>query len=182
MNARILRRFLLPVGIAAALASASVYAMTGTSSAASTPQSPKATAIKTVRVEVRVVNKAGKTVRVEASEARVVPVGSAGVKQTGGAAPDGTYSTDTPSDECLMYFYYAASVDAGGYAQVEFSPTFEPFVVGSMFNETAQVRDAVESLYQDGDNVYVSVENNSSGSQNYVGFYGALYNPNDGSC
>jgi hypothetical protein len=160
-----------------------MYAMTGSSSAASTPQSPKASAAETVQVKTSVGKGAGKVVQVKASLAKVVQIGSAGAKQPGVAAPDGTTGTSGPNSECMAYYDYSASgVPVGGYAEVEFSFSFSPFVVGSMFNQTVQTRDAVESVYQSGDNVYVSVENNFSAAQNFAGFYGVLYNPNDGGC
>jgi hypothetical protein len=167
----------------AVLVGASVYAMTGTSNAASTPQSPKAGVVskagKTVPVEIHVMSKAGKTIRVEAGVARVVQVGSAGVKQAGAAAPN---TLAGPGSACMDYYHYSFSAGPGSYGYVTFPFSSSPFVIGSMFNETTQTRYAEESEYQSGTNVTVTVLNNGSGTETLSGYYGVLYYPISGGC
>jgi hypothetical protein len=177
MNIRIPRRLFLPVGIAA-LAGASLYAMTGSSSAASTPQSHKAGAVETVRVTAGVGKVGGgKTVQVKGAAARVKQVG---VEETG-ATPD---STSGPNEVCLAYYSYSASVGSGGYAYVTFSFSFTPFALGYMFEETNQVLYAEESNYWSPSALSqtVTILNNGPSTETIAGYYGFQYSAISGGC
>jgi hypothetical protein len=169
MNARGLRRLFLSVGMAA-IVSASVYAATGTSSAAGSPRPSGVSAVRTVPVKFDIVNKAGQTIRRGTGVAKVVRLGSAAAKRAG--APK---AVEGPSTYCYAYFHYSASVGAGSYYAVEILFSSGPFVVGSSFNQTTRVFYAEQTEYQSGDDVWVSVLNNGSSTETLAGYYAALY-------
>lgn len=153
----------------------SIYATAGTSVAASTTRSSKASAAPVVNVVARVVNKDGKTIRTERGVAKLV-----------GSGPATGQSADTPagpSTECMDYYdYNAGSVGAGGYAEVTFPFSVAPFVEGDMFNETTQIRALDVTQYQSGDTVVVSAFNNWTASQPIAGYFGVLYENINGVC
>jgi hypothetical protein len=188
MNARLLRRLFLSVGMAA-IVSASLYALTGTSnaasgpksprasaagisSAASSPQSPGAGAARTAAVRFGIVNKAGKTIRSGTGVARIVRLGSGAADHAGAAVPD---SVEGPSEYCYATFHESASVVHGDYFYVEIAFSSGPFVTGYGFNETTRVFYAETTEYQSGKDVWVSVLNNSSGTETLAGYYAVLY-------
>jgi hypothetical protein len=184
MNVRILRRLFLPVGIAA-LVGASLYAMTGSSSAASTPQSHKAgaveiraSAVETIRVTAGVGKvDGGKTVEVKGAVARIRQVGA---EETGATS----VSTSGPNEVCLAYYPYSASVGSGGYAYVTFSFSFTPFALGYMFEETNQVFYAEESNYWSPSALSqtVTILNNGPSTETIAGYYGFQYSAISGGC
>jgi hypothetical protein len=194
MNARALCRVFLAVGMATVVG-ASVYGLSGVSSAASSPQPASADVVKTVPVTFGVVNQAGKTIRRGTGVAKVVRLGSAAAKQPGvakivrrfesaaskrggAAAPDA--GVGGPSTVCLAFFYYNVLVSAGGWSYVNITFPSAPFVVGSMFNETFYDPAAQESVYSSGVNVQVTALNNADTPYSQEGYYGVLYW--DGGC
>jgi hypothetical protein len=170
MNARALRRIFLPVGMAAVV-SASVFGLTGISSAAGSPQPPKPAVVSKVSAEFIVKNKAGTTVRREAGVAKIVRLRL--------AAPDGVGG---PSTVCLAHVWSDFSALPGGTVLEEFEFPSSPFVVGSMFNETIFNQYALESGFQSGADVFVSAANNSSTSRILAGYYCVLFYPINGEC
>jgi hypothetical protein len=191
MNGPILRRSLLLVGMAA-IVSVSVYAAAGTSSAASGPQSPKATAtgvrsaasgpqspragaVRKVPVKFGVMNKAGKTAWRGTGEAKIVLLGSAA--QAGAAGPD---AVEGPSPYCDAHFAISSSIgSADSWVETITFPS-TPFVVGPFFNEAVTAIYTEVSEQQKGDVVTVTILNNGPSTETYSGSVAVLYA--DGGC
>jgi hypothetical protein len=172
MNAQILRRLFLPLTMAAIVAG-SVYATTGISSAASSPQPTGPAVVKTIPVVFTVHNKAGKIIRRQTGVAKVVRRGSAAARQAGIAEPDATAG---PSYVCVAYVLPGAvATGPGGYIGEEFIFPSEPFIGGSFFNQTGPYPYATEAETQEGADVYVYAENNGGATVGLHGWFGVLY-------
>jgi hypothetical protein len=179
MNARTLRRVLLPLGMAV-IVGTSMYGLTGISSAASSPKPPRPAVVKTVQFVFGVKNKAGKVIRRETGVADVVRVGvgSALAKQAGAAAPD--VGVGGPSTVCLIHQLQSTSVPAQDYGYMEFKFPSAPFVAGSEFNEVNVTAWTLPLLYTTGDDVWLYELNTNTITATLDGYYAVLYW--DGGC
>jgi hypothetical protein len=151
MNARILRRVFLPLGMAA-LVSGAVYGLTGISSAASAPKLARPAVVHVVST---MYNKAGKIMWRKTGVAKITRLAPAAARPAGAAAPEAT--STGPDYVCLADAYVNYAAEGGAIYTEEFEFGSSPFVIGSMFNQTVPNLFAFETEYQSGDDVYVRV-------------------------
>jgi hypothetical protein len=179
MNARALRRVLLPLGTAV-IVGASLYGLAGISSAASTPKLPRPAVVKTIRFVFSVQDKAGTLIQRETGAAKVIPVGvgPATSGQAGGAAPD--LGVTGPSTVCLIHQLESTSVPIGDWGTMEFEFPSAPFVAGSEFNEQNHTAWTLPILYSSGNDVWLYERNEDNVPMVLDGYYAVLYW--DGGC
>jgi hypothetical protein len=198
VNARILRRFFLPAGIAA-LIGASLYATTGTSSAASTPQSSKAGAgiirgAGIVRYTASVVTRGGKAVPVKTGVATVVEITPGGVKEvmpgvkevTPGGVTPAAVGVSGPAEICMAFVDASPAPTSPGNGFSE-SISFgnAPFVLGSTFEGTTNntAFSPASLMWNSSTKTATITAINLNGiSEAQKGFYGVLYEPIGGVC